>query len=86
LALFGLGLLQLTWFLSSLYLGALYLTLFFGPRLRNLTSLSAVRIDGSRERRLLALLRGRPDLNLIRYRGHSGWFLVLAWLGLAALV
>ena len=28
----GLGLMQLTWFFSSLYLCSLYFTLFFGPR------------------------------------------------------
>lgn len=34
----ALGLLQITWFLSSLYLFSLYVILFYGPRRRSLAS------------------------------------------------
>jgi len=80
----GLGLLQFTWFLSSVYLGGLYLTLFWGAQLRGLTQGAVGWVAAYRYAQKFHLLRMFPHLNL--GSPYSGYFLGVMWLALGGLV
>lgn len=78
----GLGLMQITWFLSSLYLFSLYFTLFFGPHRRSVTHQSVS--HGSLATHQNEQLRAQPTLTYAA--SVSSLLRAALWVGQWALV